>query len=711
MKQVLQHLKAGETQVVEVPAPSIRPGHILINTHSSLISAGSERTIVEFSKGSLLAKARSEPARVQQVLDKIKTDGLIPTLEAVFAKLDEPMPLGYCNAGVVLAVGPGVTKFQPGDRVASNGPHAEIVCVPENLCAKIPDGVDDDAAAFTVISSIGLQGIRLLQPTFGESFVVYGLGLIGLACVQLLRAQGCQVLGVDIDPRRLELAAGYGAEVVNASENGDPVVVASAWTKGKGVDGVLITASAKADEIVHQSAEMCRKRGRIVLVGVVGLNLRRSDFYKKELSFQVSCSYGPGRYDDAYEERGQDYPYPYVRWTEQRNFEAILMAMGQGSLCVRDLITRRFPQVEAAKAYDAVTGDPGALGVLLEYPEETQVNRSPVVSVHSPSEIPAGPPVLGVIGAGNFSRMMMMPCLAKTPARIAYIANRNGVPAADLAKKFGAEKAISDYRLMLADTDVSAVLISTGHSSHASLICEALAAGKHVFTEKPLAIHEGQLAKVREAVLQQPDQMVMVGFNRRFSPHIQRMKELLVGRGEPLCLNMTVNAGFIDPEHPMHDPARGGGRIIGEGCHFIDLMAFLTGSKVRTVAATMVGEGVAIRDDKMSISLGFEDGSVGTVNYFGNGIKSYPKEILEVFSDCRVLRMENFRRTVGYGFRGFRKFKTARQDKGHRAEFAAFVDRVANGGEPLISFDELENVTQASFAAVRSAKEGRTVEL
>lgn len=708
MKQVLQNLKTGETEIADVPCPPVRPGHLLIQTRRSLISAGSERMLVEFGKASLIAKARSQPDKVKQVLDKIRTDGLMPTLEAVFSKLDEPMPLGYCNAGVVLEVGQGVTGFAPGDRVISNGSHAEIVCVPENLCAKVPDGVGDEQAAFTVLSSIGLQGIRLLYPTLGEKFIVYGLGLIGLLSVQMLRAHGCEVVGVDINPGRLALAERFGAKTVNAAAGGDAVAAANAWTEGRGVDGVLITAAAKTDEIMHQSAQACRKRGRIVLVGVVGLNLRRTDFYEKEITFQVSCSYGPGRYDEKYEQGGQDYPYGFVRWTEQRNFEAVLDAMKSGRLVVDDLITNRYALDDAARAYEAVSSNPDALGVVLEYADEVQ--RDTRVNVTQSATPPiGGQPTLGVIGAGSFSKMVMGPALGKTQARIRYVADINAPAAHHFARKFGAQEAVTDYKLILRDPDVDAVLIAVGHNLHARFVCEVLDAGKHVFVEKPLAMNEDELQQVTDAVARQPDRHVMVGFNRRFSPHVVRLKELLAARSEPLCMNMTVNAGLIPPDHWVHDPVRGGGRIVGEGCHFIDLLVFIAGSPVRTVAAAMMGEGVAVHEDKMSIVLGFADGSVGTVNYFANGSKSYPKETVEVFSDQRVLRLDNFRRLVGYGINGFRRFRTSRQDKGHRAELAAFVDRISKGGDPLIPFDQLVNVTRASFAAMASARTAETV--
>jgi len=708
MKQVLQNLRSGQTTVTEVPAPALGRNRVLIQTRKTLISAGTEKMLVEFGKASLIGKARAQPDKVKQVLDKIRTDGLMPTLEAVFHRLDEPLPLGYCNAGVVLQVGAGVTDVKPGDRVASNGPHAEIVSVPKLLCTKVPDGVSDEHAAFTVLASIALQGIRLARPTLGETVVVYGLGLIGLIAVQLLRANGCNVIGIDINENRLKLAERFGAKTIHGATGGDPVIAAGAQTEGRGADAVLITASAKTDDIVHQSAEMCRKRGRIVLVGVVGLNLRRSDFYEKELTFQVSCSYGPGRYDDGYEEGGQDYPLGFVRWTEQRNFEAILDMLDTGRLVLDELITHRYPIARASEAYTTVQNDHNALGVIVEYPE--QVDRSQKISVPSSRPVQGvKKAVLGVIGAGNFSKMTLMPALSKTDARVAYIADLKGDSAQHLASKFGIENAVTDYRTILDDEQVNAVLIAVGHNLHAKFVCEALQAGKHAFVEKPLAMNVEEVRQVIDASTQQPNKQVMVGFNRRFSPHVVKIKELLAGRGEPLAMTFTANAGFIPPEVWVHDPVRGGGRIVGEACHFIDLMVFLSGSKVASVAAHQMGGGVAVKEDKMSISLGFEDGSVGTVNYFANGSKSYPKEMLQVFTDRRVLRLDNFRRTTGYGFSGFKKFKTSRQDKGHSPQFAAFARCVTQGGDPLIPLDELVNVTLASLAAMTAAAEHRTV--
>lgn len=709
MKQILQNLKSGEMELAELPCPRPGAGQVLIQTRMSLISAGTERMLVEFSQANLLQKARQQPERVKQVLDKMRTDGLLPTLEAVFQKLDEPLPLGYCNVGTVLEVGPGVHDLAPGDRVASNGNHAEVVCVPRHLCAKVPAGVSDESAAFTVLGSIALQGIRLAAPTLGERFAVFGMGLLGLLTVQLLRANGCEVLAVDLNAERLALAEEYGAASTNLSDGGDPVVAAEAWTRGAGVDGVIITASAKTDETVHQAAEMCRKRGRIILVGVVGLNLRREDFYAKELTFQVSCSYGPGRYDEKYEQANQDYPIGYVRWTEQRNFEAVLSTFASGRLNIERVVTHRFPFEQALDAYEQIQSNASAIGVLLTYPGEVATER--VVTVKQRAISAADGVRVGVIGAGSFAKGVLLPALSRTTAELAHIADLNPTAAAHAARKFGIEQVSTDYRAVLDDKEISAVFILVGHHLHARFVCEALQAGKHVFVEKPLAMNIAELKQVAEAVEANPGCMLMVGFNRRFSPHTIRVKDVLRGRKEPLTMSMMVNAGAIPAEHWTQDPERGGGRIIGEGCHFIDLLAHLAGSPVATVSAMMVGEGPSVREDKMAILLHFADGSIGTVNYFANGSKSYPKETVEIYSEGRVLRTENFRVTRGYGIAQLRKFKTLRQDKGHRAEVVTFMDRIKYGGPPVIPFDELHNSTKASFAAVEAARTTTTIRL
>jgi len=709
LKQVLQHLRTGDLELAEVPCPALKPGHLLIQTTASLISPGTERMLVEFSRANLLNKARAQPERVKQVLDKIRTDGLLPTLETVFNRLDEPLPLGYCNVGRVVAVGRGVTGFSVGDRVASNGPHAEMVHVPTTLAARIPDGVDDGSAAFTVMGAIALQGTRLLEPTFGERFAVVGLGLLGLLAVQLLRAQGCGVLAIDVDQSRCDLAAAMGCETVNAA-NGDPVRAAASFTGGHGIDGVLITASSKSDAIVHQAAEMCRKRGRIVLVGVVGLNLRRADFYEKELSFRVSCSYGPGRYDPRYEEQTRDYPRGFVRWTVARNFEAILDAMARDQLEVGDLITKRMPHAEAAAAYEAILADGSALGVVLDYPDRPP-GLERVIAGPTAGPVRTGTPVVGMIGAGMYTKGVLLPALAATGARLKTIASAGGLSSRHAGKKFGAEQLSTDYKEMLADGEINTVFITTRHGSHPAMVIEALEAGKHVFVEKPLAVDEAGLARVIAARDAHPEQRLLVGFNRRFAPLAVKARALLAGRTEPIAVNITVNAGAIPADHWVHDPEAGGGRIIGEGCHFIDLATFLIGSSIRTVSAVAFGHGAcAVREDKTTIISSFSDGSIATIHYLANGSKSYPKETVTVFSEGRVLEIANWRKLIGHGFSGFSK-QGGRLDKGHRAEVAEFLARIRDGGPPMIPFETLVTVTRASFAAVSAAREERVIHL
>jgi predicted dehydrogenase/threonine dehydrogenase-like Zn-dependent dehydrogenase len=708
MKQVLQNLKTGETELADIPAPLVRPGQVLIATRRTLISAGTERMLVEFGQANLIAKARSQPDRVRQVIDKMRTDGVLPTLEAVFARLDQPLPLGYCNAGVVVEVGAGVTGFAQGDRVVSNGPHAEVVCVPQNLCARVPDGVGDDAAAFTVLGAVALQGVRLAQPTLGENVVVIGLGLLGLLTVQLLKANGCRVLGVDFDAQKIALARQFGAEAVDLNAGGDPVAAGLAFSDGRGADAVLITASTKSSEPVHQAALMSRKRGRVVLVGVTGLELSRADFYEKELTFQVSCSYGPGRYDDRYEQQGQDYPIGFVRWTEQRNFVTVLDLLAAQRLDVQPLITRCLPQAEAPEAYRLLTTERSLLGVVLTYPDQVDLAHTlRPVSRASQRSTSAGTVKAGVIGAGNFASLVLLPALSQTEAQLRSVASAGDISAALAARKFGFQQATSDYHIILDDPKVNTVFVLTRHNTHARFVVEALNAGKHVFVEKPLALNHTELAAIQQAVEARPDRQLLVGFNRRFSPLAVKMQSLLRERAEPISVVYTVNAGAIPPTHWTQDPAVGGGRIIGEACHFIDLVGYLVGHPLMAVEARMLGRapGVTVREDKMTILLEYADGSMGTIHYLANGSKSYPKERVEVFSQGRVLVLDNFKALHGYGWKGFSKQSLRRQDKGHAAEVRAFVERAAAGGDWLIPWQTLANVTLATFTAVERALE------
>jgi len=702
MKQILQDMANGGTTVTEAPVPQCSKGHLLISTTTSLISAGTERMLVGFGKASLIDKARQQPEKVKMVLEKVQTDGLLTTYDAVKSKLAQPLALGYCNVGLVHEIGTGVDGFQVGDRVVSNGPHADMVKVPKNLCAKIPDNVDDESASFAVVASIGLQGIRLAQPTLGESFVVTGAGLIGLLTIQMLRANGCRVLAIDFDQSKLELAKKFGAEVCNPGKGEDPVAAGLAFSRGAGVDGVIITASTKVSDPVTQAARMSRKRGRIILVGVTGLELNRADFYEKELSFQVSCSYGPGRYDTEYEDKGNDYPVGFVRWTEQRNFIAVLDMLAAGTLNVEPLITQRFEFEDAPKAYDALTEDKSGLGLLLKYtsPVESRLEKRVVLR---PISIEPKNAVVGFIGAGNYASRILIPAFKKASSQLHTIVTSGGINGVIHGEKTGFSEASTDIESLLNNKDINTVAIATRHNSHAYFVEKVLSSGKNVFVEKPLALTYEEIEKV-EAVYNHNIRSnqyarVMVGFNRRFSPQVQKMKALLNTVKEPKSFIMTMNAGAIPADHWTQDNAVGGGRIIGEACHFIDLMRFLAGSKIISVQARRMGEtdAVQILEDKASITLGFEDGSFGTIFYLANGASNFPKERVEVFTAGRVLQLDNFRKLKAFGWPGFNKMNLWRQDKGQDACAAAFVESIRDGKETPIPADEIFEVARITI--------------
>ncbi|MFM2325745.1 MAG: hypothetical protein RL244_2624 [Pseudomonadota bacterium] len=715
MKQILQSLKAGQTSLLDVPAPRAAGGQVAIHTHVTLVSAGTERMLVEFGKAGWLAKARQQPDKVRMVLEKVRTDGLAATLDAVQSKLDQPLALGYCNVGIVAEVGRGVAGFTVGDRVVSNGKHAEVVCVPQTLCAKVPDGVSDEHAAFTVLAAIGLQGIRLVQPTLGECVVVTGLGLIGLLTVQMLRAHGCRVMGIDFDPQRVALARQFGAEVVvNPGAGEDVLAAAQAFSRGRGVDAVLITASTKSNEPVSQAARMCRKRGRIVLVGVTGLELSRADFYEKELSFQVSCSYGPGRYDPAYEEGGHDYPVGFVRWTEQRNFEAVLDMMAGGALDVAPLISHRFEFERAVEAYALLSGGEPSLGIVLQYPgasaQEPGALAQRTVSLrqgigekhaegHHERSRTGCAPTVAFLGAGNYAGRVLIPAFKAAGAVLQTVISSGGVSAVHHGRKHGFAQASTDSAATLADPAVDTVVIATRHDAHARQVLAALQAGKHVFCEKPLCLTLEELTGIEAEARARPGQILMVGFNRRFAPQVQRIKQLLAPVAEPKNFVMTVNAGAIPADHWTQDKAVGGGRIVGEGCHFIDLLRHLAGAPIVAQHAMALGAhpALAVRDDKATLTLRFADGSLGTIHYLANGDKGFPKERLEVFCAGRVLQLDNFRKLRGWGWKGFRSMNLWRQDKGQTACAKAFVEAVRGGAPSPIPLDEVLEVSRVSI--------------
>lgn len=701
VKQILQSLKTGKTEIAEVPTPSSTDGHVLIKTNKTLLSLGTERMLIEFGKAGYLGKMRQQPEKVGLVIDKIKTDGLQPTLDAVFSKLDQPLALGYSNVGTISAIGSGLHGFEIGDRVVSNGKHAEFVNVPKHLVAKIPSNVTDEEASFTVVGAIALQGIRLANPTLGESIAVIGLGLIGLLTVQLLIANGCRVIGLDFDPAKLALAQEFGAQTINLSEVEDPVAVATRFARGHGVDAVIITASSKSNDPVRQAAQMSRKRGRIILVGVVGLELSRNDFFEKELSFQVSCSYGPGRHDPSYEEGGKDYPVGFVRWTEQRNFEAFLDMLANKKLNLDPLISHRFDIDQANEAYATLLGNESPLGIVLNFPHSDKVNKAEPHQTNNKSETKSNDISqelsVSFIGAGQYALSKLIPAFQSSKVHLDTVVSRNGVSGLHAMQKFGFVKNVTDLNEVWSNDKTNCVVIATQHASHGQLVVSALRAGKHVFVEKPLCLTLDELAEIKEAYESAQksetgiNPILMVGFNRRFAPQIKIMKALLDQETAPKAFTMTINAGEVNPNHWTQRPDIGGGRIIGEACHFIDLLLFLANSSITAWQRLSMKNST---NDTVSIQLAFKDGSIGTIHYFANGNKKIVKERLEVFVDNKILQLNNFRKLSGHGWKDFNKMNLWRQDKGQSACANAFVEAAYKGTVAPIPFDELVSTSK-----------------
>jgi predicted dehydrogenase/threonine dehydrogenase-like Zn-dependent dehydrogenase len=708
MKQVLQHIRTGQTTVVEIPDPIPGRGEVLVQTRASLISAGTERYVIDLAKKNLLGKARQRPDQVRRVFQKLKSEGLANTLKQVKAKLDEPMPLGYSAAGVVIQCGDGVSEFKPGDRVACVAPHAGIVSVGKNLCVSIPDGVEFEEAAFVSVAAIAMEGVRLTRASLGERVLVIGLGLIGQMVVSLLKSSGCYVIGTDLELSKLELAKESGADEVGL---GTPSEQVSQFTRGMGVDAVVITAATSSDAPIRFAAESCRQRGRIVLVGVAGLTLPREPFFKKELEFTVSSSLGPGRWDPQYEDKGNDYPFGMVRWTAGRNMQAVLDLMATGSLNVKPLISHRFPVEEAEKAYELIM-NPSApiVGVILRHPEET--SRTKRVSTERPAiPVHGGRFGVSVIGAGNFARLIMIPALRRIEdIHFQGISSATGVSARHTADTAGFEYATTDVNQILDDTESQAVFIAARHDVHADLVVRALATGKHVFVEKPLCLTLPELLMIEQALINSPEPRVLsVGFNRRFAPATRIIGEFM-GDRRPLSISYRFAAGALPHDHWTHDESIGGGRLIGEACHAIDLCVALTGSLVEEVYAQSIGQLADLRvsDDRAFITMRHRDGSLSSVSYQGAGDRAFPKERIEMFSTERVAVVDGWDRVEMWVGGSLRK-ASGKKDKGHADGFRAFLSACRNGGGWPIPWEHLRNVSWASIAAVRSLREGRPI--
>jgi len=698
MKQIIQDVRSGATTVKEIPAPLVAPGQVLIAEAVSAISAGTERYVVDLAKKSLIGKARSRPQDVRRVLVKMRDEGIRNTLAQVSAKLNDPMPLGYSAAGVVIECGAGVQEFKPGDRVAAAIPHAALAAIGRNLVAQIPEGVTFEQASYTSIAAIGLQGVRLAKVSLGETVLVIGLGLIGQMCVCMLKAQGCRVFGTDPDPAKRELAMSLGADGVSA---GRPGV--------SDVDAVVITAATDSNEPIETAAEACRTKGRIVLVGVVGLDIPRPPFFKKELEFTVSSSLGPGRMDPVYEEKGVDYPFGQVRWTAQRNMQAVLELMRAGKLPVERLTTHRFPVDRAAEAYDLITTrrEP-FLGITIEYGEPELPKRR--VQLRS-AGVGTGSLGVSLIGAGNFARLVMLPMLSKMEG-IAWrgICTAKGVTAESTGQRGGFEFATTDVEEVLRDESTRAIFIATRHDLHAGLVSAALRAGKHVFVEKPLCIAASELEEIAGTVGEQGERcpMLTVGFNRRFAPGVTRLKSFFAGIS-PLTVSYRFAPPHIPKEHWTQDYEVGGGRIIGEGCHAIDTCVAIAGSVPVKVYAESVGQaGLETSDDRVAITIRHANGSVSTVSYQAGGDTGFPAERIEVLGTGRSAVVEGWQDGQLWSGGKCEKF-SAQKDKGHRAEFTAFIEACRKGGAWPIPWEELYGVTWASIAAVESLREGSSV--
>lgn len=729
MKQVVQHLKTGKTMIEEVPAPAHHARGVLVRNAYSLVSAGTERMLLELAGGNLMEKARKRPDLVRQVLDKVKTEGLRSTYEKVMNKLETPVPLGYSSAGVVLETGGDNDAFRTGDRVACAGmgyaSHAEEIFVPYNLCAKIPENVSLKSAAFGTMGAIALQGVRIAQAHLGDLALVIGLGLVGQLTAQILRAAGCRVIGFDIDPWKVDRAHTHGIDAVSVPSAilGVPSLAGPRW---RGFDAVIITAATESNAPIEMAGEWARDKGVVVVVGAVKMDVPRKIYYEKELELRLSRSYGPGRYDAQYEERGIDYPYGYVRWTEQRNLEAFLDLLSNDRVKVDGLITHTFPIDDALRAYDVITAKQPSpyLGILLEYPDLTMLPAAPERPTRpapavaearparrgAPSYTHSEPSLsIGFIGAGNFARSVLLPHLCRLPtARLLNVAAGTGLSAKMTAQKFSFVRHTTDYQQILSDPEIRAVFIATRHHMHAPLVIRALQQGRCVFVEKPLCLNETELQQIEQAYRAAHAPFLMVGFNRRFSPFADEMRSFFLGCHEPMVIQYRVNAGALPPDSWIQSADEGGGRIVGEVCHFVDFMSFVTGSAPASVFAQALPGRVASQDNVV-VTVTFQNGSIGALNYLANGDRSVPKERVEVFCEGSVAQLEDFRRLTLVRHGKAKTRKRFSQDKGHGQEMKAFIDAAVRGLPAPIPFTALALTTRATFKILDSLRTGQPV--
>ncbi|MEE8076549.1 MAG: bi-domain-containing oxidoreductase [Candidatus Binatia bacterium] len=718
MKQLLQDTGTGELRVEEVPLPALQPGAVVVRNHCSLVSAGTERATLNFVRRSLLGKAQSRPDLVRQVLDKAQQEGISTTLKAVRNRLDQPLAPGYSCAGTIIQVGDAIADFAVGDRVACAGAgysvHAEVISVPRNLVVKLPDSVDFESAAFTTLGAIALHGVRLANIGLGETVAVIGLGLIGLLTIQVAKAAGAHVLGMDPNTGRCELAGRLGCDgTASSAEQMESLV--NSYLSSSGADAVIIAADTSSSEPIELAGVIARERASVVAVGAVGMEIPRKIYYEKELTFRVSRSYGPGRYDSGYEEKGHDYPIGYVRWTENRNMQAFLRLLDENKVDVKPLITHRFPITEAPNAYDLFNSRSAEsfLGVLITYSGQPDLSRK-VSLRHPPFDQRTAPSpfvTVGLLGAGKFAITTLLPAMKKVPGiELIGVCSASGLTASHAGQKFGFQYCTTEENEVINRPEVNTVVIATRHHLHARQVLAALSAGKHVYCEKPLCLNEDELRWTVTALHIQPSSILTVGYNRRFAPMARQFKSFLAGVHEPLVMHYRVNAGYVQPDHWIHDPEQGGGRIIGEVCHFVDFLTFLAGASPMRVDARALSNGGRYRDDNVIITLEYTNGSLGIITYVASGDRTFPKERIEVFGGGAVGVMDDFRRLelVRNGRRKVRKARLG-QDKGHRAAWEAFVTAVHKGGPPPLAYDEIVATTLTTFRILDALRVGEAV--
>ena len=717
MKQVVQNYRTGELKIDDVPVPVVSVGNVLVKTHYSLISAGTEKSTISIAKKSLAGKAMEKPEMVKKVAKQIQKNGITETMRMVFDRLNTPAALGYSCAGEVIAVGAGIDEFVVGDRVACAGQdyasHAEVVSVPKNLCVKMPKDVNYAHAAYVAAGSIAMQGVRQTEPQLGDCVAVIGLGLLGQLLIQMLKANGCIVIASDLADAKVSLAKLLGADyAVSMSELED---VSNTVTQSHGVDSVILTASTKSNHPVEVAGEICRKKGKVVVVGAVGMDVPRGSYYMKELELRLSTSYGPGRYDHNYEEKGQDYPYGYVRWTERRNMEAFLNLVSERKVDLKPITSHEFPIEQAGDAYQMIMdGKEDYLGVLISYDYSGKVDSDRKIQI-VPEKI-SGDINIGIIGAGNHVKDRLLPVLNKIDnAQVWAVCTKSGVKAKAISEKLEVKYCSSDYREILNDQEINAVIIGTRHDSHAEIVVNAIKAGKHVFVEKPLCLTLEELKQIeseyrtKQSILHR---VLMIGYNRRYSSHTEKIIDFFAGRKNPLVMSFRVNAGAIDPDHWIQDAQVGGGRIIGEACHFIDYMQAVSGERpVSVVAACVETHESGVTQDHASIIIKFSEGSVGTVIYAAGGDISLSKEYFEAFADGKSIVLDDFMRTTFYNNGKHTEYSSKKQDKGFANEMKSYIKQISQQNAALPSVEDSIAVSRASIYAAMSMQSNKVYTL